>query len=100
MARTAPALSLADRVLLAEWTSLHPCGLRARIVVGHTGADANVVAVYRHSPAQPLWLITPDPHGIMLLSRTEGTDAASLESLEAALGEIVHTEAEILSRTF
>lgn len=100
MARTASALSLADRVLLAEWTSLHPCGLRARIVAGHAGADANVVAVYHHSPAQPLWLITPDPHGMMLLSRADAADAAPLESLEAALGEIVHTEAEILFRAF
>jgi hypothetical protein len=98
--RTVPALSLADRVLLAEWTSLHPCGLRARIVAGQAEAGADVVAVYRHSPAQSLWFITPDPHGMMLLSRAEEADAAPLESLEAALGEIVHIEAEILPTIF
>lgn len=95
MTRIGTNLSPADHALITDWTSLRPCGLKASIVPNCGMFEMRitaVIAIYRYSPAQPLWLITLGHDEIVLLTRIQEASTTLVKTLEAALGKIVHAE--------
>ena len=83
-----------DHVLIDDWTHLRPFGLAARVILDRSAASQITIEVFRRYADQPLWIITVQPNGaVMLVRDTEGAMPMALRTIESALGQIVQGEA-------
>lgn len=94
MYQISAAFSPDDHALIDDWTSLRPFGLAARVVVDRSAEVRFTIEVFRRYVDQPLWIITVQPNGqVMLVRDTDGAIPVTLQTIESALGQIVQEEA-------
>ncbi|MGI4799379.1 MAG: hypothetical protein ACRYG8_36155 [Janthinobacterium lividum] len=83
-----------DHALVDDWTNLRPFGLAARVIVDRLAGSQFTIEVFRPHSDQPLWVITVQPDGTVVLVRdTDDASPVSLRTIESALGQIVQEEA-------
>lgn len=85
-----PAFSLAQHAQVAAWSARHPCGLFARVGLGHEGAE-EMIEVYHREWAEPLWFIVTAGDGPVVLGRFNDLDR-EMASIEVALSTVEAVE--------
>ena len=93
MSQIITGFSSDDHALVDKWTSLKPFGLAARVIVDRLAGSQTTIEVFRPRTDKPLWIITVQPDGAVVLVRdTDGAMPMILWTIESALGQIVHEE--------